>query len=286
MARNFKKILHGLILVYLMLALISPFFLSVEANSMTVTLTPIDDAYVCSDAANLNFGSETVLKVGYKSGAYDCHSYIKFDLSSIPENAVIVSARLKLVDNKDSPSNVNVDVHRVMGDWDESSIKWSNKPDYDSTVISNAASGASGDVIEWDVTDLVQAWVNGTYDNYGLVLIGGYADPVEEFRSKETSNSDDKPKLVIEYVEPNTVTTTVTQTITETQTINNTVTETVTTTVANTTYTVYETVSPTYGNQTANYYTDLANQLIPLVMVIGVICTMLSLLLSATAGRR
>ena len=64
MARNFKRILHGLILVYLMLALISPFFLGVKAGSTTVTLTATDDAFVDSSGSNNNYGS-------YNKGAYN-----------------------------------------------------------------------------------------------------------------------------------------------------------------------------------------------------------------------
>jgi len=343
---KYRKILfNSIILIWLILALISPFFLSVKASSTTVTLTATDDAYILSNSPDNNYGDESELRFGYNSDLWNYRTYIRFDLSSIPENAVIISAKLKLVDNRDDTSNLNIEVHRVIGDWDESSITWNNQPGYDSVVISSATSGYAGDVIEWDVTDLVQAWVNGTYNNYGFALIGGQTDYYERAYSKEASEPNNRPILVVEYVEPNTVTVTVTetqtttetetqtitetatqtitetqtttvanttitetmtetitqtitetetetqtinQTVTTTQTINNTIYSTVTTTVANTTYytTIYETISPVYGNQTANYYTDLANQLIPLVMVIGVICSLLGLLLSATGGRR
>ena len=307
MARNFnfKRMLHGLILAYLILALISPFFLNVKAGSTTVTLTATDDSYVDSSTSGSNFNNN-YLKVGhYYSSEYII--YVKFDLSSIPSNAVIVSAKLKLTDQ--SSSSIAVDVHRVTGgDWSEGSITWNNKPSYDSAVIDSATTGNDGDVIEWDVTDVVQGWVDGSYSNYGFALTSD-SDTAESFYSKEGGHA---PELVVEYVEPNTVTQTITetQTVTETQTITETqtetqtvtetttianttitetqtITETITTTVANTTYytTIYETISPAYGNETVNYYTDLANQLTPLVMVIGVICTMLSLLLSATKGR-
>ena len=173
---------------------------------------------------------------------------------------------------------------------------------------------ATGNDVIIDVTGDVEGFVNGSFSNYGWVIkCVDCSAVVKNFASREYSDASKRPKLVVEYVEPNTVTTTVTQTITETQTvtetttvanttitetqtetitttqtINNTVYSTVTTTVANTTYytTIYETISPAYGNETANYYTDLANQLVPLVMVIGVICSLLGLLLSATGGRR
>ena len=278
-----KRLCYMVFLTVFIFALLLP-LISVNASSSTVTFEPTEDARVWSSYPNNNYGSANELSVGS-----DSETYIKFDLSSIPSGSVIISATLKLY-QYNSVSGVEICVHRVTGSWSESSITWNNKPSYDSQ--SEACSDSAGQYqwTEWDITDLVQGWVDGSYDNHGLVLVS--SGDMVQFYSREWSEADKRPKLTVEYVEPNTVTTTIanttiTETVTTTQTINNTVTETVTTTVANTTYytTVYETVSPTYGNQTANYYTDLANQLMPLVMVIGVICTMLSLLLSATKGR-
>ncbi|RLI40209.1 hypothetical protein DRO64_09375 [Candidatus Bathyarchaeota archaeon] len=300
-------------ILFNLLVILSMSLLPLAASTTTVTITPSDDAFVMTYHPNDNYGSEDTLNVDPRS-SYLTISYIKFNLSDIPDGAVIVSAKLKLHDSA-SCSDVEIKVYRVDGgDWDESTITWNNKPTYDEGIA--YASFTSGDPgwYEIDVTDLVEGWVNGSYNNYGLVLKPVSGSCCDQFRSKEHPNGN-HPQLIVEYVEPNTVTTTVTQTITETQTqtvtetttianttitetqtetitttqtINNTVYSTVTTTLANTTVTttyyttIYETTSPTYGNQTVNYYTDLANQLVPLVMVIGVICTMLSLLLSAT----
>ena len=306
MIRNVKRITYGLIFAWLILALISPFLLSVKAGSTTVTLTPIADAFTDKAAPNTNYGSDNYLSV-YGSASYENRAYLKFDLSGIPSGSIILSAKLKLFDIYGS--QINICVHRVTGDWNETDITWNNQPGYDADSIDCETSWESNTWGEWNVTSLVQGWVDGDYPNYGFVLITD-AENVDKFRSKEYDGDD--PQLIIEYVEPNTVTQTITETetvtetitetttvanttitetqtetITTTQTINNTVYSTVTTTIANTTYTVYETISPAYdyGNQTANYYTDLTNQLMPLIMVIGVICTMLSLLLSATKGR-
>ena len=91
-----------------------------------------------------------------------------------------------------------------------------------------------------------------------------------------------------------------TETSTITETITDVITETATTTVtethtewANETVTVTTTITPTttvteYGNSTASEinYQALADALMPIIMVVGVICTMLSLILSATSSRR
>jgi len=294
------------------------------ASTSTITIYPSDDTYVCADDATGNYGNSSRLKVGKNNGddQYEKIAYLKFDLSSIPDGAVIISATLKLYD--ETSVSINIKVYRVAEDWSESDINWNNKPSFDeSYTYASVNSGGSGSWFEADITELVEEWLNGTYNNYGVALRAPSSNAYDQFYSKEDSDSSKHPRLVIEYVEPNTVTQTITETqtvtetqmitetqtetqtvtetttianttitetttqtvsetITTTQTINNTVYSTVTTTVANTTYTIYETISPAYGNQTTNYYVDLTNQLMPLIMVIGVICTMLSLLLSAT----
>jgi len=302
------RLIYLVILAWVILTAVSLQLTPIQASSTTTTLNPIADAYTQSSNPDTNYGSSTDLMI---DGSYG-RVYVKFNLSSIPSNSVIISATLKLYDH--STASYEVCVYPVSADWSESTITWNNQPDYNSSLQSCVTTpSTSGQWVSWDVTDIVEEWVEGGLENYGFVLKAS-ENGLEKFYSKEYSDSSKHPELIIEYVEPNTVTQTITETVTETQTvtetttvadttitetqtvsetitttqtINNTVYSTVTTTVASTTYytTIYETISPAYGNQTVNYYTDLANQLVPLVMVIGVICTMLSLLLSATKGR-
>jgi len=305
MARNLKGILYGLILVYLILALIFPL---TAASTTTITLDAVADAYVRSTEGNVNHGSDTELFAANDASGTDEITYIKFDLSSINPAAVVISAKLRLWVT--FGGGVEICVYRVTSDWAENEITWNTMPSSVTESESCINVPLDSGWAEWDITELVQAWINQTYNNYGVKIYPSGAGNYAHFASREYSETGYRPQLVIEYIEPNTVTQTITETqtvtetitvanttitetqtvsetITTTQTINNTVYSTVTTTVANTTYytTIYETISPAYGNETVNYYTDLANQLVPLVMVIGVICTMLSLLLSATKGR-
>ena len=292
--------------------MVLPFMMPIYATS-TTSLSPTADAYVDEANPNNNYGSASTLDIGEDSNGNDDYIYIRFDLSGIPSDAVIVSAELKLYAKEGIADGKTVKIYRVLGDWSETGITWSNKPDNAANETDSAAIPSTNNWMVLDVTGDVEGFVNGSFSNYGWVIkCVDCSAVVKNFASREYSDASKRPKLVVEYVEPNTVTTTVTQTITETQTvtetttvanttitetqtetitttqtINNTVYSTVTTTVANTTYytTIYETISPAYGNETANYYVDLTNQLMPLIMVIGVICTMLSLLLSATKAR-
>jgi len=267
-----------ILLAWLVIASILPLIVFAEETS---SITPQADAYVYEKYPSNNYGSETSIKVKSQSGSSKI-GYILFNLT-IPSNSQILDAKLKIYNNVGGTYSAEVCVYRVTESWNENDVTWNSRPalgeEYDCKTINSAGWWV------FDITDLVQGWVNGSYENYGLALSSDSSTELQ-FYSKDYSDPSYHPVLEITYQEP-TQTVTVTETITTTQTINNTVTETVTTTVANTTYytTIYETVSPTYGNQTTNYYVDLTNQLMPLIMVIGVICTMLSLLLSATKGR-
>lgn len=329
-----RRIAYGILLAWLLLILVSPMFLSVRASSSTSTLNPSADAEVNTNNPDANYGSNTYYRVGVLSGK-KYRVYIKFDLTGIPEGSAIISATLKL--HKQSGTDITVNVHKVSGSWSETGITWNNQPSYDSdTAASDSAPNAEG-WFEFDVTSVVQAWIDGE-SNYGFVLENDGATYSIVFDSREASDTSIRPKLVVEYVPPNTVTTTETvtstetmtetQTVTETSTVTETETVTETTTIANTTETVtqtetvtetttipettvtqtetvtetttftvteqyYSTVTVTYtetanftttmpANQTSTeYYSDLANSLVPVIMVVGILVSILSLLLKA-----
>ena len=285
------RIFYMVLLAWLISVMVLPFMMPIYATS-TTSLSPTADAHAYEGSPNTNYGSATALHIGEDSSGNDYYIYIRFDLSGIPSDAAIVSAELKLYATEGIADGKTVKIYRVLADWSETGITWNNKPDNAANETDSTSTPSTNNWMVLDVTGDVEGFVNGSFSNYGWVIkCVDCGNQYKGFASSEYSDTSKRPKLVVEYVEPNTVTVTVanttiteTETVTTTQTINNTVTQTVTTTVGNTTYytTIYETVSPTYGNQTVNYYTDLANQLVPLVMVIGVICTMLSLLLSAT----
>jgi hypothetical protein len=121
----------------------------------------------------------------------------------IPKNATIKSARL-LVAAFDQGSTVNL--HRMLVPFDETAT-WSSlvsgvsadgmeaSRHKDSFTFGKIAANSSE--IIFDVTDTMQAWVNGE-DNHGWVFIntGGNG---WDFYSSEFMNPSQRPKLVVEY---------------------------------------------------------------------------------------
>jgi len=162
---------------------------------------PSADAYVMSgEGENTNYGSEGEL---YVNGEYGW-SYLKFDLSSIPSGSIVASASLNLYETT-GQSDSTIRVYQVIEDWSESEVTFNNSPNNGSSVL--ASTTVPGDTqfsyVSWSdtgLTDLIEDWINGTEDNYGLVLKSETA-LYTNFRSREYSGTDYDPYLEIEITE-------------------------------------------------------------------------------------
>ncbi|UCD16728.1 MAG: DNRLRE domain-containing protein [Candidatus Zixiibacteriota bacterium] len=104
----------------------------------------------------------------------------------IPEGATITSATLYLWVSQAPGQTVNV--HMVTAPWEEMTVTWDNfGGSYDAAVQGSI----TPTMVDWytvDLTALVTAWFDGTYENYGILL-----DQVEEvyprteYHSRENS---------------------------------------------------------------------------------------------------
>ena len=224
-------------MAWLFVATVAPLLNYTYAGSNTVTLHPSDDAYIRANQASFNYGSGDTIYISKTTSGYENYGLIRFNLSSIPSGSVIISAKLRLYAESVSYAVETLYIYRVTESWNEDSVTWDTKPSWDSTPSANITDITSTGWYEADVTEDIQAFVDGVYLNYGWILIpeGGDYDTVS-VASKENSDSSIRPQLIVEYVEPVTVTetvyiTTTTEnvTITETTTITNIITETVTT---------------------------------------------------------
>ncbi|MCG8307527.1 MAG: DNRLRE domain-containing protein [Cytophagales bacterium] len=179
----------------------------------TVTLYPDIDAGVIQalaypDKVNNNYGNYTVNRAWtwtWSGQEYYWCSFIKFDLSSIPAGATIMSAELTLYGTGHDPltsSNASY-LERVTSGWTEMGVTWATQPMVTTTGrISLAQSTSSTQNYTMDVTSFVQGWVNGDYTNYGLRFKlqteSHYASM--EFASSDHTDLNKHPRLVITYM--------------------------------------------------------------------------------------
>jgi len=62
-----------------------------------------------------------------------------------------------------------IDLHRITSDWGETTVTWDNFGGYDAAIEGSFLA----DGLDWrsvDITALVVGWLDGTYDNFGVLL--------------------------------------------------------------------------------------------------------------------
>ena len=86
----------------------------------------------------------------------------------LPAGATLQSATLYIYVY--AANNQTVNIHRITAPWDETTVTWNSFGGaFDATVVNSFFNDATG-LTSVDVTSLVQAWLDGTYPNYGLLL--------------------------------------------------------------------------------------------------------------------
>lgn len=115
-----------------------------------------------------------------------------------PGGVTITSATLSLYVTQ--AGGEIVQAHRITAPWTETGVTWNNfASSFDPAVAGQFVPLATG-WITVDLTALVQAWVDGTYPNYGVYLAGANDFSFSEYHSSEyTTDVTLRPKLQICY---------------------------------------------------------------------------------------
>jgi hypothetical protein len=176
----------------------------------TITLTPVKDTYVDQSTPMSQYGNSTLIDAQYpftstsweKTKVFNStrETLIQFDLSSIPRGTQINAAYLKLYSNYNPKfrPDAATRAYAILGSWNRTTT-WNTRPPHassyeDSTVVKNTRQ-----YFQWNVTALVQDWVNGTETNYGVKIRSEGGGSLYFSSSKSSSN---KPILYIQYNAP------------------------------------------------------------------------------------
>lgn len=174
------------------------------AQTTTVQLGATQDASIYALSSSTNFGTSTTLE-SYPWGAnYSRRFLLQFDLSSIPTNATIVSAKVKLNVSHSRGFQSTVNAHLITSNWDEQNVTWSSFSGQFNGVVSASETlepfVSNG---EWDVSTDVQAFVDGGLVNHGWIFMdsneGSSSQNYWYFYSKESTTN--QPVLEVVYEE-------------------------------------------------------------------------------------
>ncbi len=170
-----------------------------------------------------NFNANDFFYVGVYSTSDKDRGLIKWDLSSIPSNATIISATLSLYVYLDESGNERImSAYRVKRAWTETGVTWNTydgsnnwgtagcantTSDREATNIGTATIPASPEVdseiqITLDAAS-VQEWIDGTLTNNGLLLqVATESNDHIGYHAHTNATPTIRPKLVIEYTAP------------------------------------------------------------------------------------
>ncbi|MBL8201519.1 MAG: DNRLRE domain-containing protein [Chromatiales bacterium] len=166
-----------------------------QASGATVTLSPTDDALVYSFAPDTNYGDNPGLAGGGAfNGAEQWVSFLRFDLSGIPEGQVITGATLNLFQFLGGGfAPIGASVYRVANDsWSEGTVTWNAAPvilgvDLNDNTRISANDNAGTTYRGWSTWDLLASgqWNPATDLADGVLSVAVYSDA---FRGTQTHN--------------------------------------------------------------------------------------------------
>lgn len=164
------------------------------------------DTHVDQGSPDTNFGTESLASVRSEADK-NKRALVRFDLSacSIPQDASVQSAVLRLHLSNAPDSDRAYDAYRVTGSWTEAGATWNIQPTTAAAATGSVATGTTDGVwIEWTVTTDVAAFVDGSAANEGwlvrdqeegALILGQQGD----FSSREHADSAQHPALVVDY---------------------------------------------------------------------------------------
>lgn len=172
------------------------------------------DTYLNENSPGTNYGTDTYVRV--EKGIRDRNSLLWFDVSSLID-VVVVDAQLELYmySSEDAVSSLDISAHRVTRSWAENDATWDNRDIFNFWVNPGGDyNPAAEDTIfgltnnygwkSWNITQLVDGWADGTFQNRGVLLYGAAgANTWKQFYSSDYSTATRRPRLTIEYYELN-----------------------------------------------------------------------------------
>ncbi len=178
-------------------------------------LNPIHDTFVSEVSPYSIYGRSNNILVGYNNNK-KYEGLLKFNIQEAfpifnKDAYILIDCTLKLtIANTRDIKDGDIDFYEVsLGDWNENSTTWANKP-IKSNELASAISveGDSGDTgntsIYVDMNELVPKWLDNPRKNNGIFIeTRETIDNIISFYSKENGEAELNPQLIITYIDLN-----------------------------------------------------------------------------------
>ncbi|MBK8048002.1 MAG: fibronectin type III domain-containing protein [Anaerolineales bacterium] len=179
---------------------VGPTAVAPAAPAGAVTIYPSQDVYIASGMPNNNLNGSNHTLVGWYAAEQAVRTMIQFNLGQLPSGSRISSATLYLYVDMALPPNdgsMRLAGAPITGGWSEGSVTWNSGAGLYNSQFTLGDVGAGTGWYAFDLTSLVQSWLNGQSNN-GLMIIGDETPSLSRsrmFRSREFANYS--PSLVV-----------------------------------------------------------------------------------------
>jgi PKD repeat protein len=188
----------------------------------------IEDTYI--DVNSANYSSEPLLRTYVWPASEPANSaLIKMDLSRLPRGSEIKSALLRLymaeIEAGGGDADLEISVHKIinvdpvldactgqtydgLNAWSGNSVRSDGVPMAQGDIQEaedRVPVGSDSQFVTWNITDMVQEWVDDPASNYGLLLnpvAGASSDTNRYFASSEYQDEAKRPVIEITFVSP------------------------------------------------------------------------------------
>jgi hypothetical protein len=221
------------------LPILAATILPLAARSASITLNPSKDNTIYAESDTLSNGAGTRVFAGENGAGFPRRALVRFDLSSVPGNAVVDSVTLTLTVVQTHGFSVPVKLNRLLADWGESTsigvgggggeggggkakpgdatwlqrfylapaALWTNPGgDFDATASAtkNVLSLGSYTWRSANMNADVSFWLANPAQNFGWEVVGGETtfSSAKAFGSRENATAGSRPVLTVYYTIP------------------------------------------------------------------------------------
>ncbi len=176
-----------------------------DATTVTIEIPVGADTFTASGRPTTNFSTDSFVRVGFNSSGNGAQrGFLFFNLSSIPRNAFVQNATLRMFVAGFAPTNDApfATLARFLStSWDPTILTWNNfNPQWGAEIGIGDLPAASG-WREASFTDPVRQWVAGARPNNGFMLQGDESPAAGRERIFFAINAQNNlhPRLVVTY---------------------------------------------------------------------------------------
>ncbi|MGC8839805.1 MAG: DNRLRE domain-containing protein, partial [Anaerolineae bacterium] len=172
-----------------------------------VVLPVVKDAYISVWYPSSNFGANSLLGIRPEDVSA---ALFQFDLSPLPVGVQVLSATVELwVQRQSNVHALTASTYQVLRGWEERAVTWNQATgsvawqgagcnglgDRVQTATATQVMDASGRWYAFDVTAMVQGWVQGQANHGLIVKASGRVSVQYDFASREWPDPAYRPRL-------------------------------------------------------------------------------------------